>query len=206
MAKAKTLTIDYNTFKTEDYKIPANTKYNKIKIVNYDGYGVPFKYQGVSYTGYNVSISITGTNKRLILMDYIKKNGNYPIKSVEGLSVSLLDYINNNTQTGYLTGLYTKNKKGDVYTGSAFNDKIEATDKKEKIYGKGGNDEIYTNGGDDYVDAGVGNDIIYASTGNETLKGGSGENVINIDASQAFGNDFVELTKGENLKIKLNNN
>lgn len=73
---------------------------------------------------------------------------------------------------------------------------------KGKINGTSGDDLIEDSASADIINAGAGNDTIYVSKGNDTITGGVGENRI-VFNGESFGNDAINLTKGEKLTLDL---
>ena len=80
------------------------------------------------------------------------------------------------------------------YTGTALADEINASG-LTKATGK--NNKGVT------INSGLGYDIITGSDFNDKITGGKGTNIINVYTTKNFGDDEVVLTKGENLKIQL---
>ena len=96
--------------------------------------------------------------------------------------------------------------KGYNYTGTWLNDVIDASevegrtqyvkiDGKKQLVDQNSNKGLTLNGG-------VGNDIITGSKYSDTITGGAGENTIKI-LNNAFGNDTINLTKGEKLTLDM---
>ena len=102
-------------------------------------------------------------------------------------------------------------QKGTTVAGSILDDDINLssydakTSKKinVKIDGNVGNDTIKGSRYNDTVKGGDGDDIIYATKGNDVITGGIGDNKIYY-GTDAFGDDTINLTKNENLKIIFN--
>ena len=111
-------------------------------------------------------------------------------------------------------------KKGKV-TGTAESDEINVSG--YTIVDKNGNEKpdvnkkfkgmtINAKGGDDFITAtkyidtincGDGDDTVYSTLGNDKITGGKGQNTLIYSGS--FDKDTITLTKGENLKIDLQN-
>ena len=224
MAKNKVLKIDYwNDWSGKTYTIPANTNYNTIEIVNYPDYWTSFPIQavGISADGKDLQI-YGGNNSWIIVKGYFAKNGKHSIKKFEynDKNTVLLDYVNSELAR---TGTPIISGKNNVYKGDNFSCLMNGTNNNEKMYGYGGIDRIYGGGGNDYIDGGVDNDYLYGNDGDDTIKGGigndyiegglgddiltggAGTNIINVSVSEAFGDDTVILSKGEILKINIDN-
>lgn len=76
-------------------------------------------------------------------------------------------------------------------------------DKKNKITGTSQNDIIYGGDKNDTIKGGKGNDTIYGGLGNDNITGGAGDNTIVYNYNNHDGADTINLTKGENLDIKI---
>lgn len=93
-------------------------------------------------------------------------------------------------------------KKATTIKGMGGHDTITGTSLNDKLYGGSGDDTLYGGYGDDKIYGEKGNDTIYGGQGNDTITGGAGLNSIVLEDN--FGNDTVNLTKGENLIISYN--
>ena len=125
------------------------------------------------------------TLKNFASKDVVGSNGSVSLK-LKG-SEELIDL-----KSEIYTTAATFNKKGE-YKGSWLSEVIDAIN--EPAYGK--NDKGVS------INAGAGDDEITGSEFNDTITGGKGENTLNLSAG--FGNDVVNLTKGETLSIEYDN-
>ena len=125
------------------------------------------------------------TLKNFASKDVVGSNGSVSLK-LKG-SEELIDL-----KSEIYTSAATFNKKGE-YKGSWLSEVIDAIN--EPAYGK--NDKGVS------INAGAGDDDITGSDFNDTITGGKGENTLNLSAG--FGNDVVNLTKGETLSIEYDN-
>ena len=172
--------------------------------------------------------SILGTDKTITIKGYGKANGkskfDYLVeKDGDDLTVvgnliadSLVDN-NNHYEASTLVDEETGKFSYTVNT-SAFNDTVnlsgfQAADAEEDYYIKKGF-TVNTNQGNDTVTGSVladtiktgdGNDDVIASTGDDKYTLGKGENTLTYTAANftgtGFGNDTVNLTKGEELAV-----
>ncbi|MBQ3641947.1 hypothetical protein II906_08510, partial [bacterium] len=135
-------------------------------------------------------IEITSDGKSL----FFKKGGNLigTISNAGKIKSTKFDAESSYTtdviaQNVYYTGTYTP-KKGKV-SGSNYNDLMDFSD--SETYKKALN-----------IKAGNGYDTITATKYSDTISGGKGENIITIK-NEAFGNDTINLTKGEKLTLDM---
>ena len=118
--------------------------------------------------------------------------------------------INGDSEKDYFYQIKTEKN----YTGSWLNEEISASslqkfDKKGNplaysskglsLNGGNGNDSIVGSRYSDTIKGGNGDDVIDGGLGNDNITGGAGENVINYTFGN--GNDVINLTKGEILKL-----
>ena len=96
----------------------------------------------------------------------------------------------------------------DTLTGSAYNDWIAGNEGNDSIKGGKGHDTLL--GGDHNKGSKDGNDVIYGEDGNDVIKGGLGADTITGGKGQntiihhkGDGNDIINLTKGEQLTLKV---
>jgi Ca2+-binding RTX toxin-like protein len=128
-------------------------------------------------------------------------SGNLTIKSdlssVTG-TVTGIEENENNQEYSYLSGSWEMSKLSnpnvsqafdyivsgsDVFTGSAYDDRIE---------GRAGNDNIIGGAGNDFLAGGIGDDIITGSDGNDQISDASGLNYLNGGAgSDRF---YIQIT------------
>ena len=223
MAKSKTLTIDAMG-KKSSFDLDGITK---IKVKNLHGsdffdliYGAKAKGSTISFTGINgekikfkncknlKNISLvtdTGLNEYVAgdLYDKVLSCLTPIVKPTSGTTVTgsiFNDYINLAAYSVAITG---KNKgKGLTIKANSGNDNIIGTDGKDSIDAGSGNDIICAGADNDKILAGSGNDTITGGLGNDTITGGSGTNTIIIQ-NEAFGNDTINLTKGEKLILDM---
>lgn len=113
-------------------------------------------------------------NSTIKISNYFKSKGTFEIKNADG---SLLNLAK---ATIYMNGSDAKKNK---ITGSQYNDLIIGYDYNDVL--KGGN-------GDDTITGGKGNDNITGGAGNNVIKYAKGD-----------GQDIINLTKNEKLKIEL---
>lgn len=104
------------------------------------------------------------------------------------------EYFYDNTKQKYIS------KK---YTGSALADKIDASGLQQETKSKTQKDGTIIKSGVT-INSGLGDDIIKGSQFNDTISGGIGENKI-IYTTENFGDDVINLTKGETLHLTLLN-
>ena len=98
----------------------------------------------------------------------------------------------------------------DTLTGSAHNDWIAGNEGNDSIKGGKGNDTLL--GGDHNKGSEDGNDVIYGEDGNDVILGGLGADTITggkgkntIIHHNGDGNDVINLTKGEEFLLKVDN-
>lgn len=93
--------------------------------------------------------------------------------------------------------------KGVKFTGTAYNDKIDAqnSDKGLTLDGGNGNDEIDGTRYSDTIIGGNDNDEIRTGLGADTVTGGKGLNTIEYDNIFFVDGDKINLTKGEQLVL-----
>ena len=99
------------------------------------------------------------------------------------------------------------------YTGTWLNENIDASDIETALDKKGikgvsisagnGNDTITGSKFNDTLVGGNGNDVIEGGIGADVITGGAGANTVVHHAGD--GNDVINLTKGENLLLKVDN-
>ena len=98
----------------------------------------------------------------------------------------------------------------DTLTGSAHNDWVAGNEGNDSIKGGKGDDTLL--GGDHNKGSEDGNDVIYGEDGNDVILGGLGADTITGGAGantiihhNGDGNDVINLTKGENFTLKVDN-
>ena len=85
--------------------------------------------------------------------------------------------------------------KNRVVAGTAGDDVIIGTGRKDRIRGGGGDDTICGGGGNDRIDAGAGADDIKGGRGNDRLKGGQGDDLV----LAGKGRDRLDGGEGDDL-------
>ena len=142
----------------------------------------------VDKDGLNLVIKKYDDSKSATILNYFSKDGKTTSSSVKYLKVGttpentqIIDLLNSGMINSEITE-FARDKKGKI-SGSAFSDNIIGTELADNIIAGGGNDNI--TGG----------------LGNDTITGGTGENVIKY--SKGDGNDVINLTKGENFTLSL---
>ncbi len=201
-----TNTIDYSSFKTSG----ANFGTDTINLTNGETLNITGLQGTLSYA------QGTGKNKNdlIVSSDY----GKITLKNYYSKSTGATVYINGDdlTTTQKFEFSETNLSKGAITT-SALADKITinltsptksvtkkgvTTDYGATINAGAGDDIITGSDYNDTINAGAGDDTIYASKGNDTITAGAGENTINYSSiATDFGNDIINLTKGETLDI-----
>ena len=129
---------------------------------------------------------------------------------------NLYDLITNGKIDNYSNPITDVNAKKLTIASTIYNDLIDASGVNgtlTKTIGKGKNKQIVDKTSNDAgikINGGLGDDIITGTMYSDTFSGGKGENTINFvavtDANTGianFGNDIVNLTKGEKLNIYL---
>lgn len=209
--KTKDYVVDIDELTTEGLQINAKGK-NSIRLDGLDSGSVDSldmqingDYLEITYEGKKLQIS-NYTGLKYIKTDY-KKVGKKE-------SYDLFDFIanetviNNNPITQY-------NAKKLTVTGTAYNDTIDFTDSSYVPVGSknikankgltfnGGNgaDNITGTKYNDVINGGNGDDVLQGGAGNDTITGGTGTNI--IIHHKGDGNDVINLTKGENLILKV---
>ena len=149
-----------------------------------------------SIVGKNLIISIPNSDNSEIINGTIKLE-NYTKNILNSLSFNLVDddkitFNNLNELTNALILDYNdSNLSKKKLTTTDYNDRINvenSTTSKYTINAKNGNNEINIVGGANVINSGIGNDTINVSMeGDYLISAGGGENVIEIDNSDAFG-------------------
>ena len=140
--------------------------------------------------GLNLVIKKNGNSKSATVLNYFSADGKSTSSSIKYLQVGstpettkIIDILNSGIINSEITE-FARDKKGKI-NGSLFSDTITGTDLADNIV------------------AGGGNDTITGGQGNDTITGGTGANTINYTFDANNGNDVINLTKGENLTIKI---
>ncbi len=121
----------------------------------------------------------------------------------------LIEFENSNDSSIRISKFFTTKNQEYILKTSAgeFNLKDQAilfegyADKKNKLTGSSISDYILGANLNDTLSGGAGNDTIIGYKGNDTITGGSGTNTVIYNKGD--GNDTINLTKGENLILKL---
>jgi len=189
-ADINTINIDVTkNFGNDTYKLTKGEKLN-IKTtgegtVSYD----KDKKGNIIVTAKNTESETTGT---LTITGLAKKDTTQGV-TINGQAITF-DFDEDNI---------AKNK----ITGTAQNDEIDIKDLDglTKTVGKGKNKQTVDKTSEDAgitISSGTGNDTITGSKYSDTITGGAGENTIKI-LNTAFGNDTINLTKGEKLTLDM---
>lgn len=121
----------------------------------------------------------------------------------------LIEFANSNDSSIRISKFFTTKNQQYILKTSAgeFNLKDQVVyfegyaNKKNKLTGSSISDYILGADLNDTLSGGAGNDTIIGYKGNDTITGGSGSNTIIYNKGD--GNDVINLTKGENLTLKL---
>lgn len=180
-----------NTYVFDNHALGEDTIYysgNGKSTLDFSDTDLVFSSKGVenavdeySYTksGNNLIINYATTdeeygNSSITISNFFKAKGEFAITNSDGSEFDLKN------ATIYMNGKETSKNK---ITGSQYNDYIIGYDYNDTL--KGGN----------------GDDTIVGGKGNDNITGGAGHNV--IEYAKGDGQDTINLTKNENLDIKL---
>ena len=141
--------------------------------------------------GWNLEISINGTEDKLIIQDYF--------------------YSDNNSNLKYTFADGTKWVKDDitailkVVSGTDANDNLGTVYESSELYGYGGNDTINGSSGQDILDGGAGNDYLRGGSGDDTYIFGKGYGIDTIyDNSGLNVIKFTDNVNPNELSLKKN--
>ena len=159
--------------------------------------------------GKNLEISFAGREGKIILKNFITKDGTYNgTKTTENTGYVRVIF-DGDEETAIDLNSLTLNY--DVYTtsfkGTRFKDIIDASDapvnaatgKGVTITGGAGNDEITGSAGKDTIKGGNGNDEIRGGEGNDLLYGNAGENKFYFQAGDGFDTVYANKLADDTL-------
>lgn len=176
---------DYGDIILKDFvKLNGASSFKYIKDEDFDNAGIRGEVKVL-----NEDITIANPH----LIDEFYADGTTVTGTAFTDEIDVSEYIAKDSKTGLTINSLGGN---DNITGSNFADKITAAS---------GNNTINAGAGNDTIVAGAGNDTVTGGLGNDTYTLGAGINAINIDASTLFGDDVINLTKGERLAVYISN-
>ena len=212
--KTSDYTVSLDEFTTEGLAIDAKKKtairIDGLSTENVDNLDMQIDGENLVITYGSKKLLVSNyTSLKYIKTDY-KKEGRKEY-------YNLFNIIDNNAVDNTTNPINAYNPKNLTALGTNYNDKIDlslsgytpvgATNiKKNKgitFDGKHGSDILVGTDYNDVFKGGNGDDNITGGVGNDTITGGTGKNTINYTFDAEQGNDVINLTKGENLTIKI---
>lgn len=172
-----------------DYVSPSHAKGTKDLIITYASVDPDADEKTLIIKNWFSSKNATAAKSSLKNIHYVWNGNTYNLSIIEDL---------------LFTDLYTTNENKHKVTGSNFADyvNLSAKDSSYTVNGGNGNDYIIGTDYNDTLNGGNGDDYIYGKKGDDVLTGGKGTNTYNYDADiSSNGNDTINLTKGETVKI-----
>lgn len=154
----------------------------------------------------NGKSSITISNYFKSKNEFLLVDKNHDLENALNLKDFTIFIEGTESKQNKLTG----SQYNDYILGGSFNDVLKGGNGNDTICGKAGDDKIYGGNGDDSILGGSGNDKIYSENGDDIIIGGQGDDTITggkghniIEYAKGDGFDTINLTKNENLDIKL---
>ena len=187
MSKSKTLIINA-TGKKSSFDMSGITK---IKVKNLHGFDFFDLISGAKAKG--STITFTGINGEKIKFTNCKNLKNISLVTDTGLNEYAAGDLYNKVLS-YITPIIKPSNSANV-SGSVLDDIIDVSLYNVPVSGKNKGKGLT-------IDAGKGNDTITGTSGKDTITGGSGANRV-IIKNEAFGNDTINLTKGEKLTLDM---